>query len=236
MTYGTRRIDQEWHRLIPSRFPPVEVYERLGPPEIAADAKALEDKTNPRLQAKSWLLGKSAEYSESSPRLQNWNQAPFSYRNPEGSTFLNPAYGVFEAVSGVRPALARAIRRRELFLSRTQEPPTGLDMRLLVTRIQGELVDLTEQSWNDDRDRRWAAGREIYEAGANGILFRSPDAPQCLAVTVFDNGLLGRTIQSAHYRFVWDGEKIRKVYDFSGDGTELSRDELFVDVQAQAAA
>lgn len=239
MSYRTRTIDQEWHRLIPSRFPPVEVYERLGrpegDPELWAVAKELENKTNPRLQAKAWLLGKSGEFSESSPRLQNWNQAPFSYRNPEGSTFLPAAYGVFEAVSGVRPALARAVRRREIFLSRTSEPSTGLDMRMLITRVKGELVDLTDEPWEGDEDRRREIGRRIYDEGAHGIVFRSPDEPRCLAVSVFENGLLGRTVQGAHYRFVWDSAVIRKVYDFS-DGMELSRAEIFQASQSRVAA
>lgn len=235
MTYSTRRIDEEWHRLIPSRFPPVEVYETLGSPELGAIAKELEDKTNPRLQAKAWLLDKTANLTDSSPRLQNWNHAPFAYRNPEGSTFLNSAYGVLEVVRGVRPALAWALRRREVFLERTEEPPIDLDMRLLVTRIQGDFFDLTHLPIDEERDRRWALGRELYEGGAKGALFFRPEQPQTLALAVFDNSVLGRTVQSSHYRFLWDGKVIRKIYDFM-DGQEILREELLAGCNGRAAA
>lgn len=235
MSYRTRHIDEEWHRLIPSRFPPVEVYERLGPPTLGVIAKDLENKSNPRLQSKAWLLGKTAELSESSPRLQNWNHAPFAYRNPEGSTFLNSGYGVLEVTSGVRPALGLAVRRREVFLSRTGEPAMHLDMRLLVTRAQGEFVDLTDTPFDEDQDRRWTLGTELYEAGAKGVLFRRPELPNSLSLAVFDNRVLGRAVQSTHYRFVWDSQIVRKIYDFS-TGLEISREELMAECEGRAAA
>jgi hypothetical protein len=32
--------------------------------------------------------------------------------------------------------------RREAFVSRTNEPPAGLDIRMLINRIRGEFVDV----------------------------------------------------------------------------------------------
>jgi hypothetical protein len=230
-----RHIRGNWHRLIPSRFPPVDVYERLGGPELRAVAKALEDKTNPRLRAKARLLGQTPQLQETSPTLQNWNHAPFSYRDPEGSTFLPPAYGVLEMVRGEREALGWALLRRERFLDRTREPAMGLDMRLLVTPVSGEFVDLTESPLVEDQDQRWKEGVKFYEAGAKGVLFRRPELPQALTLAVFDNSVLGRAVQSAHYRFVWDGKVITRIYDFS-DGEEYLREALLSDVAGKAAA
>jgi len=235
LTRRLHRIDEVWHRLIPSRFPPVDVYERLGSAELGALAKEIEDKTNPRLRAKAWLLDKTPELGTASARLQNWNHAPFAYRDPEGSTFLNPGYGVLEVVSGVRPALAWALRRRESFLGRTQEPPMGMDMRLLVTQVKGDFVDLLETPFEDDRERRWALGDELYKGDAKGVLFRRPELPRSRALAIFDNRVLGPTVQSAHYRFVWDGMVISKIYDFS-DGEEIGRDDLLAECEGREAA
>lgn len=225
MTSPLRHIDEDWHRLIPSRFPPVDLYERFGVPELSAVAKEVEDKTNPRLRVKAWLLGKTPDLEESSARLQNWNHAPFAYRNPEGSMFLNAGYGVMEVMRGARAALTWSLRRREVFLARTQEPPLGLDMRLLITGVRGDFVDLTAAPIDTSQARRWELGDRLYREGAKGILFHPPEQPQLLALAIFDNRVLGRSIQGAHYRFVWDGTRVTKVYDFT-DGKEIAREDL----------
>jgi hypothetical protein len=217
-------IDEKWHRLIPSRFPPVDVYARLGPPELAELAKQLEDKTNPRLHDRNWQM-ENKKARENSPSLQNWNHAPFVYRNPEGSTLLNPGYAVLEMVRGVGPALAWALRRRELFLQRTDEPALNVDMRLLITPVTGRFVDLSDTPISANRDERWNLGQALVDRGARGALFRPLDHPSVLALAVFDRTALGRTVQAAHYRFVWDGSAVRTVYDFT-DGSELARDDL----------
>lgn len=232
MTYPLRHIDDEWHRLIPSRFPPVDVYERFGTPELRAMAKEVEDKTNPRLRAKAWLLGKAPYLGETSPRLQNWNHAPFAYRNPEGSTFLNAGYGVLEVMRGERAALAWSLQRREVFLERTREPPIGLDMRLLVTGICGDFADLTNASIDMDETERWKLGDQLLKDGASGVLFHRPEQLEALALAIFDNRVLGRSIQSSHYRFVWDGSSIASVYDFT-DGKEIQREELLAPTGTQ---
>ncbi len=234
MTYPIRHIDDEWHRLIPSRFPPVDVYDRFGSAELKTIAKEVEDKTNPRLRAKAWLLGKASDLGESSPRLQNWNHAPFAYRNPEGSTFLNASYGVLEVVLGERAGLAWALHRREAFLGRTQEPPMDLDMRLLVTRVHGDFVDLIEERIDVSQAQRWNLGERLYKDNSKGILFHPPEQSWVTALAIFDNRVLGRTVQGAHYRFVWDGQRVSKVYDFT-DGREMLRDELLAEFEGEHA-
>lgn len=241
MQYKKRRIDGKWHRLIPSRFPPVDVYERLGSSELGAIAKELETKTNPRLQARARLLDKGSGLTETSPQLQNWNHAPFAYKNPEGSTFLNPAYGVLEVVRGIRPALAWALLRRETFLARTEEPAMGLDMRLLVTKVRGDFVDLTNAPFDENQESRWRLGQKLYEDGAAGVLFWPPEQPRILVLAVFDNSVLRLAVQSTHYRFIWDGKVVRSVYDFTDDGKTddektMLREELLAECGGREAA
>ena len=120
MAYPTCDIDGQFHRIIPSRFPPVPLYERLGPPAIQAAAEAFEALTNPRLRA----LERLAQEGAATPKgtgPQNWNMAPFEYPNPEGTIFLSPAYKVLELVEGLTPALVVAVQRREDFLGGSRE-------------------------------------------------------------------------------------------------------------------
>ncbi len=234
MTRPTCEIDEDYHRLIPSRFPPVPRYERLGPAEIQAAAEALEVRTNPRLQEKERLAQGERPVGDTN-RLQNWNLAPFAYPNPEGTTFLNPAFKILELVKGIRPALAIAVQRREAFLSSSAEPPINIEMRTLIHPIKGKFVDLTSLPFESDQAARWRLGAEIYASEAQGILFLRPDFPEVRAVAVFDQAVLGRAIQSDHYRFVWDGETVRTIGNFS-TGEVIDRDCLFAEFRGCAAA
>src|SRR3546814_19876174 len=73
--------------LIPSRFPPVPVYERIagGRDELFA---RVEEITNPRVRERDRLTQGLAPVDQQQPRFKNWNHAPFVYPNPEGSRFF----------------------------------------------------------------------------------------------------------------------------------------------------
>lgn len=227
--------DQDWYRLIPSRFPPVDIYARLTP-ALREAALDLETLTNPRLQAKERLTGGPAAMNANSPRLQNWNHAPFAYRNPEGTYLLDAIYGVMELAATVEAALAIAIRRREIFLGRTAEKPMDLDMRLLATPVKGDFADLRPSLALDATEAvRRETGRKLLDNGEVGAVFHRPERPSDLFLAVFDAAPLGRSLQSTHYRFVWDGAAIASVYDFS-TAAEIRRSDLLPDSNGREAA
>jgi hypothetical protein len=224
LDFPRRHWDQDWYRLIPSRFPPVDVYQRLAP-TLRVVAPDIEELTNPRLAAKARLTGGPGGVDVNSPRLQNWNHAPFAYTNPEGSYLLGPVHGVMEVAGSVEAALAIAIRRRETFLERTDEPSLDLDMRLLSTRITGEFADLTAMALDVAQPARWEIGQRLLDTGASGAVFRRAERPGAQFLALFDAALLERSVQETHYRFLWDGTVIKRLYDF-GSGREIKREEL----------
>jgi len=77
----------------------------------------------------------------------------------------------------VEAALAIAIRRRETFLERTDEPPLDLDMRLLSTRIAGEFADLTVMALDLAQPARWEIGQLLLDAEASGQYSAGPSIP-----------------------------------------------------------
>lgn len=237
MTEPTCDIDGEFHRLIPSRFPTVPLYARLGSPEIQAAAEACEARTNPRLHA----LERMAQEGPAFPgegRTQNWNLAPFAYANPEGTTFLDPSHRVLELVAGIRPALALAVLRREAFLGGSAEEALPIEMRALVHKVRGRFIDLTGIPFETDRATRWALGARLYRdapSDVQGIVFLRPDLGNARALTVFDGAALGTATQSDHYRFLWDGEAVRQIGNFSTLEV-IEREALFAGLGVRAAA
>jgi hypothetical protein len=235
--YPTCDIDADYHRLIPTRLPPVPLYSRLGPPEVQAAAEACEAKTNPRLQALE-RLAQEGPAAAGGARAQNWNLAPFSYPNPEGTTFLDPSHKVLELVAGVRAALAVAVQRREAFLGGSGEPALQVEMRALVHKVHGRFLDLTGVPYEPDRDKRWAFGARLYREAPDdvqGIVFLRPDLGGARGIIVFDGGALGTAVQSDHYRFLWDGEEVGRIGNFSTDEV-IDRAALFASLGGKAAA
>lgn len=224
MDWSLHAINGRWHRLIPSRFPPIDVYGRLGPPDLAAVAKDIEALTNPRLRSRD-RMPFAGRATLGAAALQNWNHAPFAYKNPEGSGFLSSLFGALELMGDVRLAMARAVLQRERFLRSTSEPPLHLDMRQLITPVAGSFADLRAEVFEPDRDKRWAFGEGLRNGGVAGVIFQWPEhAGDALAV--FDPEVLSASVQGAHYRFVWDGQQVSSIYDFS-TGEVIARSDVF---------
>lgn len=226
-------VDGDFYLVIPSRFPPVPLYTRLGGAEIQAAAEAVEAKTNPRLREEARLA--NGPPLESEHQLQNWNLAPFAYANPAGTTFLGPQYRVLEMVAGEPAALARALLRREAFLSNTEEPPVRVEMRLIKRSVSGRFADLTGGAPDPDVKARRKLAADIYESELKGILFACPELGGTRAVAVFDGAVLGRAIQSDHYRFDWNGAAITKIGNLSTHEV-IERDALFAGLARRTAA
>src|SRR5690348_7954985 len=102
-------VSVEWQpcwRIIPSRFPPIDLLERIAPPEDWALLMDLETRTNQRVQSEA-----PADKAVSSMIM-----APFMHPDPCGDIFSDGTFGIAYAVPAFGAALARSIRRREEFL------------------------------------------------------------------------------------------------------------------------
>lgn len=218
MAYPQISVDDRYRRLIPSKWPTIDIYEKFGSREMQSFAAELEAVTNPRLAAKARITGGDISADSSSPRLQNWNHAPFAYPMPEGTYSLPSPYSVMELAVDERGALGRAILRREDFLSRTDEPACGIDMRMITNRVVGKFVDLRGLPPDTSQTARWMMGHRLYEDGVQGILFKMTELPGSEFICVFTNEVLvDHGVQGAHYRFRWDGQRIGRIYDFAAD-------------------
>jgi hypothetical protein len=208
------KIKKAYQLLIPSRFPPIQIYERLvanNHEQIAA----IESITNPRLQSKTHLIQSSEVTDENSPRLQNWNHAPFAYSNPEGSRYFSPFIPCLELSEDRQTALAVSVMKREAFLKQTNEEHVKLDMRVLTRTVTGNFLDCRDLSHNLSQEQRWNLGSKIIEREVDGILFHSPERPCGNRIAILNGETLSRAIQADHYRYIWNGNRIIELYSFT---------------------
>lgn len=213
-------IECIWYRLIPSRFPPIQVYERIISAHRTDDVAKIEALTNPRVRARERLTGLGA-VDDASAKLQNWNHAPFTYLNPDGSFIFRPGIAALEVSDSLQTALAVSVQRREKFLKFTNLPKLGLDMRVLTTRITGRFLDATDEEWPESQEARWKMGDAFISDGVSGVLFDCPTRPGSTCLAVVNSDSLARSVQADHFRFVWDGKRITSLYSFSGKGREI---------------
>lgn len=211
------------YRLIPSRFPPISIYEGLVANDRIPSLVEIEDLTNPRLRAAHRV--NDIEAAQQPDRLQNWNHAPFAYSNPEGSLFFGSDRPCLELAADKQTALAVSISRRERFLARTNEPAVGLDMRLLCHPVSGVFVDLRPLGSKLDNDQRRALGEGV-SGDVDGVVYFAAERPNGFCVAVLKGSALGRSVQASHYRYVWNGVRMQSLYAFDEAGRKLTPEEI----------
>lgn len=225
-------------RLIPSRFPPVNVYEGLIANDRLEDVYAAEGITNPRLRSLGRMTSAGMASASADPRLQNWNLAPFAYGDPDGTLFFDERRPCLEVAVERQTALAVSVAKRERFLSHTEMPLTALDMRMLRTPVKGKFWDLRSMAAPvaglPEADRR-AIGAKMPE-GAQGILYRPVERGAGTAIAILTGDVLERSVQTVHFRYVWDGRRITLLYVFNEEGTKIAPEALAGDEDVLEAA
>ncbi|PWK92567.1 RES family NAD+ phosphorylase [Fulvimonas soli] len=216
------RWSQAW-RIVPSRFPPVGVYDRIADPADLDALFAVEALTNPRLREEAGALALVPKERRLSGPGATPVMAAFTHLNPEGSRFSDGSWGVFYAAHSVATAVEETVYHRERFLAATAEPPCDLEMRCYRTRIDCKLHDI-RGGWRDahDPDVYTASvklARELRAAGSNGIVYDSVRHPGGECVAAFYPDAVAPCVQARHLLYRWDGARIAQVFEVS----ELAR-------------
>jgi hypothetical protein len=195
--------------LIPSRFPPVELYEPIAPKEDWDALKRIEALTNPRL-----LSGAGFLLSEDQGKIdQNWLIAPFAYPDPEPSSYSDGSYGFSIVAESLHSALLFAIQRREAFLKRTREGPIRLVMRTLKVKMKARLADMSHLEESDPYLRTLV--KEYRVAKSHGVLIKGPRGKSDrLAIILRPTAFVPPAVQAEHYCFLWNGERIHQIFAF----------------------
>ncbi len=214
-------LSGNWCRLIPSRFPTIELYERVATLEQSQVVKEIEMLTNPRKQQRDALARSSQPASSDGPhKYQNWNHAPFAYPNPLGSRYLGPHYNALELFETLEGAMAAAIRKREAFLSATRQPRLSVVMRVIRHEFRGFFVDRRTDPADMSTDQRRLVGARLHKAGKHGVYYPCPELPHTRAVSLFHGEGLGHATQAEHFRFLWDGTAIAGIYPCTLDSDD----------------
>lgn len=206
----------EVFRIIPSQFPPVNVFEGIfDSPEEMEAAFAVEALTNRRVRQEAGLL-------QQVPRA-DWIWGPgasvvmacFTHTG-RPSRFSDGAHGVYYGAESIATAVAETRFHRERFLAATDEDDLELTMRVYVNRVCRPLRDLRGPGHEallgpDDYGPPQAAARRWRAEGAWGVVYPSVRRARGECVAVFRPPALTLPTPSAHLRYVWKRSERRIV-------------------------
>lgn len=210
---------QPCYRIISSRFPPIHLFERVSSPEDWEALYWLESLTNPRLRDEVGEIELVPREDRVFGPGTSVIMAAFTHLNPEGSRFADDTFGAFYAAASLDTSIAETRYHREVFLRATREGPLELDMRTYLCDVSASFHDIRGL-----RDRMpdiydlvsyvasQKLARSLKKAGSNGVVYDSVRhaGGECLAV--YRPRLVQNCRQGTHLRYVWDGERIRRVY------------------------
>lgn len=209
------------YRILPTRFPPVSLFETLVSPEELEVLYAIESLTNDRIQAEAgnlYLLPKEEWVTGPGATVV---MAAFTHIGRE-SRFSAGGYGVYYAGRDLETAIAETVFHTERRLRDTDEPPIELDMRCYAGTLRQPLEDIRGRRYVRLRDPdigTWpicqAFGASRRDAGAHGLLYRSARRLGGECIAAFRPRAVSRPRQGRHLRYCWNGERIDRVLTVS---------------------
>lgn len=201
------------HRVINSRYPPVDVFERIADPADWEALYAVEAMTNPRARQEWGEISLVPVHERVAGPGASFVMGAYTHVG-RPSRFTDGSYGVYYAARNLETAIRETAFHFGRFLAATEEPlGTLLELRVLVSRhIDRPFHDLRGgyPRFHDPDDygppQRLAA--ELRAKGSNGVAYDSVRHPggQCLAV--FRPKAIPLPTQGPHLRYHFDGQRI----------------------------
>ena len=213
------------YRVIPTRFPAVNLFDRVASPDDFEALYALEAMTNDRLRTE---VGELDLVPPEERRFgPGWGpiMAAFTHLNPLGSRFSDGTYGVFYCARSRATAIAETRYHTGIFLAATHERPLRQQMRLYTVIARGEVADLRNDPSLDpavlspeDYVAGQSLGRAVRTAGLAGIVYPSVRDKEGECLAAFKTTLLRDCHHAAYLEYNWNGSAVDMVFELNQVG------------------
>ena len=216
-----RRVPLRWqksYRIVASKHPPINVFADVVAPHQVATAAYIESLTNDRLLDEATATQVPPQDRIQSPGASVVMAAFTHIGRP--SRFSDGSYGVYYAAHTLETAVRETAFHRARFMAATDEPPGEVDMRAYVGRPLQPLVDLRMPRFDhlhlpDDYSASQAFAKPLRDAEEWGLVYRSVRHVGGECIAAFRPQAVSVPVPGAALAYVWDGERIGKVYEKS---------------------
>jgi len=212
------RWEPSW-RIIPTRYPKIDLFEDVADPGEMESVLALYAIGNDRLREQLGLLRRIPLEDRIAGPGTSFIMAAFTHLNPTGSRFSDGSYGVFYAARTVDVAIAETQHHLARFYAATNQGATDVDQRLLSVDLRGTLHDIRGRASELRRvysKTSYSAsqrfGREKRSGGSWGIAYDCVRTKgQCAAV--FRPPALSNCREKSWLSYAWDGRRFVDTYE-----------------------
>lgn len=205
-------------RIMPSRYPPIQLFERVADPADLDAVFEIEALTNDRLRDEVGELRLVPPEDRISGSNANVVMAAFTHIRP-GGRFNDGSFGAYYAAREIATAIAETRYHRTQFYAATNEAPLALDMRAYAADFSTRLHDIRKLPATSplyDADNYSASqnfARELRNAGSNGIAYHSVRIAGGQCVALYKPRLLSNIRQGPRLIYQWDGAGISEVFE-----------------------
>ena len=221
------RLDwpQAW-RVIASRYPPINLFERLTADPAVWDALiALEQFTNPRVRDEVGDIAIVPSDERVGGPGASYVMAAFTHINPKGSRFSDGSFGVYYAAAALETAIAETVFHFAAFARDSADPPRSEDMRVLVGTVTAEFEDVAALPAEEQRAllnpdsyvASQAYAKQIRATGANGVTYPSVRHAGGQCIGAFRPRAVAIPHEERHLNYRWNGERVERYFDYARD-------------------
>ncbi|MEQ1515092.1 MAG: RES family NAD+ phosphorylase [Usitatibacteraceae bacterium] len=218
MTPASRLTWSQSRRVISTRFPRVDVFERVAKPADWDDLERLANLTNPRLKQSAEVWGMLPPEDCATGEGAELIMAPFAYPSPGGSRFADGTFGAYYAGRELNTAIDETVFHTEKFAREGRMPAIAFEKQVLEARISGSFHDL-RKAVPDKKilsPDSYAASQRFalalkQEEKSQGIVYPSVRSPGGECIAVFMPRLISNCRRTLHLAYLWDGTRITAV-------------------------
>lgn len=210
-------FNQTAYRLIPSKYPPKSLFDDVANHDEFEILFAIQELTNPRIRNEVGNLNRVPALERPyGIRGCNYALGPFVHLNPAGSRFSNGDFGVYYAADDVQTAIAETRYHQQNYFSGVVGLKFDrLSMRCLKTQFSANLRDIRgndfkQSEWYDKNNYSAAQqlGASLKSNKDSGVAYCSVRLKGKTCYALFSPNVIKDVIQTTHYEYIWDGEKI----------------------------
>jgi hypothetical protein len=211
------------YRLIPSRYPPIPLFERVAPPEDWEALVKLESLTNKRLRDEIGNIQLVPLAKRVSGPGASIVMAPFTHCSPARPTrFSDGTFGVYYAGHKFETALLEVAFHMTRFHAATADPPLREQYRTYKGAVSAVMHDVRGPGFAHllgadvatyAAAQAFAAG--LRSAGSNGIVYSSVRHRLGTCIAAFWPNVVAIPVQERHIELKWDGRTITDWFDHS---------------------
>lgn len=206
-------------RIIPSRYPTIDLYEDVATHDELEAVWAVEAITNERLKEQAgeltrvpkedWLVGLHGS---------SYVMAAFTHINREGARFTTGDFGGYYCAAQLDTAVKETVYHQERIFGYTNEPAQKVQMRVLYTEFSATLADITEEPFLSsplyhatDYSQSKAFAEAQKKRHVDGIHYCSVRHTGHTCYVLYRPCLVTKILQSEHLEYHWNGRAIANI-------------------------